>query len=244
MEHLPDRRNVLRAIGGLGLGALVAACGGGSSGSDASSTTRTTGRQRSTTTLAPATGSGEQVACVLAPEVTEGPYYLDLNMVRSDITDGRPGAPLALTLTVADATTCSPIANSAVDIWHADPEGVYSGFDQGKGATFLRGTQVTGADGKVTFNTLFPGWYRGRAVHIHIKVHVGGSVVHTGQLFFPDRFTEGVYTRSPYSSRGNPDMRNADDSIYADAGGATAIVTPTTAGDGYAGSTTLGVRTT
>ena len=113
-----------------------------------------------------------------------------------------------------------------------------------RAATFLRGTQVSGADGKVTFNTLYPGWYQGRAVHIHLKVHVGGSVVHTGQLFFPDSFTESVYTRSPYSSHGNPDVRNADDMIFADAGGATAIVTPTSAGDGYAGSTTVGVRAT
>jgi protocatechuate 3,4-dioxygenase beta subunit len=140
---------------------------------------------------------------VLTPEATEGPFYLDLlDKVRSDITEGNDGTPLDLKITVVDATGCSPIKDAAIDVWHCDAGGVYSGFSQAgdggpgggpggaraasDGQTFLRGTQITDANGLGEFRTIYPGWYRGRAVHIHMKVHVGGSVVHTGQLFFDD----------------------------------------------------------
>ena len=150
-------------------------------------------------------GAIDNATCVLAPEMTEGPFYLDINKVRSDITEGRPGAPLGLALTVVDASTCAPVSGAAVDIWHTDASGDYSGVN-GNSGTFMRGTQVSGSDGVVTFKTLYPGWYTGRAVHIHVKVHAGGNVVHTGQLFFPDAFTSSVYKRSPYSSRPGPDL--------------------------------------
>jgi protocatechuate 3,4-dioxygenase beta subunit len=182
-------------------------------------------------------------ACVLSPEMTEGPYYLDDAKLRRNITEGQPGAPLALHLSVLDATTCKPIEGAAVDIWHASAGGLYSGEqDNGTvGRTYLRGIQRTDASGVALFKTVYPGWYRGRAVHIHVKVHAGGDVVHTGQLFFRDAFTAGVYKRAPYKARGAPDMLNADDSIYAD-GGSRSLLRLRTAGKGYVGSIGMGVR--
>jgi len=179
---------------------------------------------------------------VLTPEATEGPFYLDLNKVRREITEGRDGAPLALTISVVDATTCTPIKDAAVDIWHCDALGLYSGFDQAPGEQFLRGTQLTATDGRATFDTIYPGWYQGRAVHIHMKVHNGGNVVHTGQLFFDDVQTDAVYKRSPYNSKGAPDTPNASDSIYRDAGAASAIVDLTSKADGYTATITVGVQ--
>ena len=183
---------------------------------------------------AEAAGSGEQtaaVACVLAPELTEGPYYLPNEKLRRNITEGLPGAPLSLRLTVVDASTCKPIKGAAVDIWHCSAAGKYSGESANGtvGLTFLRGIQRTDANGLALFRTVYPGWYQGRTVHIHVKVHVGGAVVHTGQLFFRDSFTAAVYKRAPYKARGAPDMRNADDSIYGE-GGSRSLLTLRTSG--------------
>src|SRR5213079_3102316 len=108
-------------------------------------------------------------------------------------------------LTVVNASTCKVVRNAAVDIWHCDALGVYSGaVASNPGTNFLRGVQRTSAKGVATFKTVYPGWYQGRAVHIHVKVHVGGNVVHTGQLFFPDTLTDQVYKAAPYRARGNP----------------------------------------
>jgi protocatechuate 3,4-dioxygenase beta subunit len=233
-----DRRAALGLLGGAGMLAVLNACGSSSKARSrsASSTFPSTPAATSTTNT-----NATQVGCVLAPEVTEGPFYLDLNKVRRDITEGRDGAPLALTISVVDATTCKAFKEAVVDIWHCDAGGVYSGFDQSPGTEFLRGTQLTAADGGATFQTIYPGWYPGRAVHIHMKVHNGGNVVHTGQLFFDDAQTEAVYTRSPYSGKGAPDTPNANDSIYNEAG-AAAIADVKAKGDGYAATLTVGVQ--
>ena len=129
-----------------------------------------------------------------------------------------------------------------MDIWHADAAGVYSGFGDGSGnRTFLRGIQKTDARGVATFQTLYPGWYPGRAVHIHVKVHVSGNVVHTGQLFFSDTVTDTVYRRTPYSRRPNRTTRNADDSIFVN-GGKNSLVKIKKKGSGYTGSVAMGVH--
>lgn len=249
---LVSRRQAMGILAGLGVGVVAAACSGGSSSSKRGSTSTTAGSSA-------ATGSSTATpACVLTPEVTEGPYYIDLDNVRSDITEGKEGAPLDLKITVVDATGCAPIKDAAVDVWHCDAGGIYSGFSQastggpggGPGGsqsptddlTFLRGTQMTDANGLAEFQTIYPGWYRGRAVHIHMKVHVGGSVVHTGQLFFDDSLTDTVYASAPYSSHGTRDMRNAADDIYRSAGAASAVLAVTPQGGGYTGETTVGVK--
>jgi protocatechuate 3,4-dioxygenase beta subunit len=191
----------------------------------------------------PAAVASGAVTCVLTPELTEGPYYIAGEKLRRNITEGRPGAPLTLRLAVVDASTCRPIAGAAVDIWHADAGGIYSGFGQGSGnRTFMRGVQGTDAAGIATFRTVYPGWYQGRTVHIHVKVHIGGNVVHTGQLFFADAVTDGVYKRAPYAKRPNRTTRNADDAIFVN-GGSKSIVKIRRQGAGYAGSITMGVHT-
>src|SRR6266498_4133683 len=152
------------------------------------------------------------VSCILTPEQTEGPYYIAGEKLRRNITEGRPGAPLLLRAFVVDASTCKAIKNATVDIWHADAGGVYSGFGQGAASrTFMRGIQKTNAKGLALFRTVYPGWYQGRTVHIHVKVHLGGNVVHTGQLYYPHTLTEAAYRNAPYSSRPSRDGRNAKD---------------------------------
>jgi protocatechuate 3,4-dioxygenase beta subunit len=191
----------------------------------------------------PAGVASGAVSCVLAPEQTEGPYYLDDHKVRRNITEGRPGAPLTLRLTVVDVSTCKPIKGAAVDVWHCDAGGVYSGTSvQGtEDERFLRGIQRTDANGLALFQTLYPGWYSGRTVHIHVMVHIGGNVVHTGQLYFSDTLTDTVYKRSPYKRRPNRTTRNLADSIYRN-GGKRSTLKLRKRGTGYIGSITMGVQ--
>jgi protocatechuate 3,4-dioxygenase beta subunit len=179
------------------------------------------------------------VACVLTPEMTEGPYYVSGEKLRSDIRAGRPGTLLTLNLAVVRTSSCKPIKNAVVEIWHCDAGGTYSGV-QGNRANFLRGAQKTNAQGVATFKTIYPGWYMGRAVHIHVKVHVGGNVVHTGQFFFNDALTDAVYTKAPYNTRGARDQRNAQDSIYVN-GGSRSMLKVAKSGSGYLGKITMGV---
>ena len=227
------RRELLVALAGIGVAGLwQAACGSGDSQSDSSTATTST--------------SGADAAppdCVLTPESTEGPYYLPGQPTRRDITEGRPGEPLALQVSVVDAGSCKPMERADVELWHADAEGVYSGVD-GNDQHFLRGHQRSDAKGRARFDTIYPGWYPGRTPHIHLKVHVGGAEVHTGQLFFDDRTSASVYRTSEYESRGEPDTTNGTDSIYAAAGAGEATVRVARRnGGGYDGRITVGVRT-
>jgi protocatechuate 3,4-dioxygenase beta subunit len=190
----------------------------------------------------PAAVASGQVTCVLAPEQTEGPYYIAREKLRRDITEGRPGVPLLLRLSVVDASTCRPIKGAGVDIWHADALGVYSGFGSGSGnRTFMRGIQKTDARGLARFRSVWPGWYQGRTVHIHVKVHVGGNVVHTGQLYFPDSVTDKVFRRKPYSRRSARTTRNANDFVFAQ-GGKRSLLSVRKSGSAYVASITIGVH--
>jgi protocatechuate 3,4-dioxygenase beta subunit len=205
------------------------------------------------------TQDADAASCVLSPEVTEGPYWIDNKLTRRDITEDRPGLPLELVLTVENAKTCSPIKGADVEIWHCDAGGVYSGYESGSAGApggqhasptdsdrYLRGHQKADAHGRARFLTIYPGWYRGRTPHIHLKVHVGGSVVHTGQLFFDEKTTAAVYRRSSYKSHGQPDTSHAADMIYAQAGRSRAtlkLAKRSNGRKGYRGSITLGVAT-
>jgi protocatechuate 3,4-dioxygenase beta subunit len=216
------RREALLALGGMTLGAVWGA--------------------RALTGAGAATPAA--AACVLSPEVTEGPYYVANHLTRRDITEGRPGLPLLLYLTVLDASTCKPIKGADVEVWHADAVGTYSGVN-GSSTRFLRGHQRSDAHGRVRFDTIYPGWYRGRTPHIHLKVHAGGQVVHTGQLFFSDNVSDAVYRTSAYRSHGQRDTSNGRDMIYAQAGGSSARLklARRSSGKGYRGSIAVGVRT-
>ena len=193
----------------------------------------------------PAAVESGAVSCVLTPEMTEGPYYIAGEKLRRNITDGHPGSSLVLQLAVVDASTCKPIKGATVDIWHADAAGNYSDFGAGRGSrTFMRGIQRTDARGIATFRTVYPGWYQGRTVHIHVKVHLKGNVVHTGQLFFSDALTDRVYRSSPYTRRPNRTTRNADDSIYVNGGRKSLLTLRRRSAGGYLGKITMGVHRT
>ena len=226
MDEPITRRGSLAKLGGF----VVAAAGGsallGTSGAEGGNKAVETGA----------------VQCVLAPELTEGPYYIAGEKVRRDIREGHPGTLLTLRLTVLNVATCKPIKGAAVDIWHADAAGNYSGFGSDTSSkTFLRGIQRTDKNGLAVFTTIYPGWYQGRAVHIHVKVHVGGNVVHTGQLFFPDALTREVYKAAAYSARGNPSTTDAQDSIYVN-GGKRGLLALKKVGAGYVGTIAMGVH--
>src|SRR5947208_925406 len=191
----------------------------------------------------PAGVASGAITCVLTPELTEGPYYIAGERLRRNITDGHPGTPLLLHLAVVDASTCKPISGAAVDIWHADAAGNYSGFGAGsRSRTFMRGIQKTNASGIATFQTVYPGWYQGRSVHIHVKVHVRGNVVHTGQLFFSDTLTDRVYRNVPYSRRPSRTTRNASDSIFVNGGRKSILSVRRRSAGGYLGKVTMGVH--
>ncbi len=247
---MSDEQNLLTrrqsfGLAGLTRAAFVAGCSRRSGGDAGGSATTS--------------ATGETPSCVLVPEVTEGPYFLDERLNRSDVRANssgggvRHGIPLRLKITVVDvgaAGACTPYEGAAVDIWHSDAEGVYSGVENpgnagGAGTDFLRGYQVTNAQGAAIFRTIFPGWYRGRAIHIHVKVRVfDGSqqtFEYTSQLFFAETTIDQVYAREPHSSNGKPDTPNNSDGIYGEMGGTGLVRMSGSAAAGYSGAVTLGI---
>jgi protocatechuate 3,4-dioxygenase beta subunit len=178
--------------------------------------------------------------CVIVPEVTEGPYYFDPALLRADITEGRPGLPMTLKIQVVDQV-CAPIADARIDVWHCDADGNYSGYNGFEGQTFMRGTQMSDADGMVTFQTVYPGWYRGRTTHIHFKVFLNETTVLTGQIFFPDDVSEQVYaTIEPYNARTGRDTFNDEDGIAQQAGAAS-VASVEQAAEAYTAALVVGV---
>jgi protocatechuate 3,4-dioxygenase beta subunit len=162
--------------------------------------------------------------CMVQKEVTEGPFYIDPKLVRSDITEGKAGLPMQLRLQVVNAD-CSPVAGARVDVWHCDADGVYSGVQNLGGAadtsgqTYLRGTQTSDATGSVAFQTIFPGWYSGRTTHVHYKVFLADNTVLTSQIFFDEAVNQAIYDDHDAYARGTArDMMNEGDAIAAEAG--------------------------
>ena len=248
-----------------------------------------------TTSTASASGTSSAEVCYkLTSETTEGPYYIDADKLRRDITEDKEGIPLVLDLKVIDSETCKPIRNAAVDIWHCDALGIYSGYESlstGGGGTaptgapsgtptgeppsgapsggtgggvheeptdderYLRGTWKTDKHGKVTFKTVFPGWYRGRTVHIHTKVHVGGewtdagyeggNTCHTGQFFFDEESVLASAAVEPYASNTDDRTTLDEDTIYDQSGTAGGLLklkyNKKNIAKGVVGSLTMGV---
>jgi len=201
---------------------------------------------------ATASATSTSECMTLMSSVTEGPYYLDGALVRKDITEGKSGVPLTLRLTVVDATDgCTPVPGAAVEIWHCDAWGYYSGYttanpggsapaesEDGSTAndqTYLRGYQVANANGVVKFETIFPGWYTPRTCHIHVKVHTGGEkedgtyeggkVNYTGQLFFDDAVAEEIFTLEPYSQHSGSYTTLDNDMVYDGGGASSGLLT-------------------
>jgi protocatechuate 3,4-dioxygenase beta subunit len=164
---------------------------------------------------------GTSAACAVSPSETVGPYPSLADFVRSDIREGKSGVPLDLTITVANVNNgCSPVSGASVEIWQCDAEGRYSQYTQpgydGRGETFLRGIQTTGSDGRVRFATIYPGWYAGRATHIHVDVSVNGASVKVTQIAFPENVTAAVYASGVYAPKGQNPTSNARDNVFAD----------------------------
>jgi protocatechuate 3,4-dioxygenase beta subunit len=205
-----------------------------------------------------AVGGATMPDCMLTPAQEEGPFYIELAQIRQDIVESRPGVPLALALTVVNSNTCEPIRDVAVDIWHCDALGVYSGepSESSEGETYLRGIQLTDGNGLAEFATIYPGQYPGRTTHIHVKVHIGGRqrdgtysgghVSHTGQLFASDRHDAEVFALAPYNGNtAEITLRNTD-GIFRIQGGSSSVLDLTRTGNsltrnGFTGRATLGV---
>ncbi|MEM1057261.1 MAG: intradiol ring-cleavage dioxygenase [Bacteroidota bacterium] len=226
-----SRREALALLGVGGTGLLVG-CG-----------TRPT---EETALSASASGSAPS-PCLVKPEQTEGPFFFEDGVFRRDIRsnvatgEAKAGVPLTLTIAVSrlHEAACEPIENAIVDIWHCDALGAYSGYarEGTEGETFCRGFQRTDAAGEASFLTIYPGWYRGRATHIHLKVRTSeeaDAYEFTSQLYFPDSVSDEIAAMRPYAAASFTRVRNNRDGIYMRGGGNQLLLAPTREGDGYA----------
>ena len=180
-------------------------------------------------------------ACVVRPQQTEGPFFVDERLHRSDIRadpasgELRPGAVLSLAFNVSRISgggACAPLPAALVDVWHCDALGAYSEGGAG-GRKFLRGYQTTDAAGLARFTTIYPGGYQGRAVHIHFKIRTTQGQEFTSQIYFDEAVTDRVHALEPYAGRGQRRLRNEGDGLYRN-GGRQLTVTPAASGPGYA----------
>ena len=266
-----SRREVLALFGTAGA-AILAGCAPGLSESEplASEPTQTApGEPASAPPTVPTQGAstaatealadtGTLPSCIVRPEQTEGPYFVDEMLNRSDIRSDpssgevKEGLPLQITMRVSQiGDVCAPLAGAQVDIWHCDALGVYSdttdpGFNT-VGQKFLRGYQVTDAHGVAQFTTIYPGWYQGRTVHIHFKIRTDPSSEageeFTSQLFFDDSLTDQVHAQEPYASKGQRTLRNDGDGIFRE-GGDQLLLQLIPAGEGYATTIDIGLQAT
>jgi protocatechuate 3,4-dioxygenase beta subunit len=191
-------------------------------------------------------------ACTVRPQQTEGPYFVDEKLDRSDIRSNtangevKPGIPFQLKLQVVQVSdrSCTPLSGAIVDIWHCDASGAYSDVSDRRvdtsGQNFLRGYQTTDASGNVEFLTIYPGWYQGRTVHIHFKVRTTAGTEFTSQLYFDDALTDQVHAQQPY--RNGRTVRNDRDGIFQD-GGTQLLLAPEKTGQGYAATFSIGLQT-
>jgi protocatechuate 3,4-dioxygenase beta subunit len=249
-----SRRDVLKYLGVSGA-ALLAACQLPVDDPTQISSITPTPKPTIPPIPTPTSGSGTVAlpTCVVRPELTEGPYYVDADFNRSDIRSDpvtgtvKEGSLLTISFIVSQVTEieCVPLEGAKVEIWHCDAEGIYSGVsDPGFDTTaqkFLRGYQVTNAAGQASFITIYPGWYPGRTVHVHFKIHFDDpnqSTVFTSQLFFDDALSDQVFSQPPYSNRGQRSTLNASDRIYNNQ--LLLNVTPTN--EGNAGTFDIGLQ--
>ena len=208
-----DRREIIRIIGAAGAAAVVAACG--SETATSPSTVASTTSAATTTTTGGTSSTSD--ACAVTPTETAGPYPSKSDIFRSDIRESSQGVPLALTIRVINVSnSCAPLAGANVEIWQCDASGNYSEYGTQTSQTYLRGIQSTDANGQVNFMTIYPGWYQGRATHIHIEVTLNGRSVKVTQIAFPETINNAVYATGVYASRGSNPTSNLQDGIFAD----------------------------
>jgi protocatechuate 3,4-dioxygenase beta subunit len=251
------RRDALRLLGAMGVLGLSGCNGSGSSSTTTSSSSASSSGTAANT--ATSTSTSTAGSCVLTATETEGPYPLlailsNSSIVRQDITEGKTGVPLTLTLTLEDSSNnCAAISGAAIYIWHCDKDGVYSGYSgqtggvDSTGDTFLRGIQVTDSNGQVTFTTIYPGWYAGRITHIHVQVYINDkltvSAIATTQLAFPLATTTAVYNSSLYSAHGqNTSVTSfAADNVFSDGTSTEMLSISGDTSAGYTASMTIGI---
>ena len=168
------------------------------------------------------------VDCVVTPEMVEGPFFSDLKLDRADFVTGEDvnvssGIPLKLVIHVLqiEGDRCSPMEECQVDIWHADVDGLYSAFASNffqetdtAGRSFLRGYQRSDARGVVEFNTIYPGWYGTRTLHIHFKLRMQSGYEFTSQIYFDETINDLVMSMAPYNTRGERLVRNMTDEVF------------------------------
>ena len=243
IEHTKplSRREALGLLG-LASAAVSAACGS----SSPTAPTATTPTPASTTTTVPPTTTtppGTTGSCAVSPNETIGPYPSLADFTRSDIRENKQGLPLTLTITAVNTNNaCAPISGAVVDIWQCDADGNYSQYGSERNLTYLRGLQTTDASGRVTFTTIYPGWYQGRATHIHVEVTVNGRSAKVTQIAFPEDVTAQVYRTGVYASSGQNPTTNARDNVFSD-GVADELITITggDANSGFTGTFQVGI---
>ena len=227
-----------KALGLLGIaGAAVAAgCGSSSPTSPTTTTTTPTTSTPTTPTPTPTPPIGTTGTCAVSPNETIGPYPSLADFTRSDIRESKQGLPVTLTISVVNTnSSCAPVAGAVVDIWQCDADGNYSQYGSERNLTYLRGLQTTDSNGRVTFVTIYPGWYQGRATHIHVEVTINGRSAKVTQIAFPEDITAQVYRTGVYASSGQNPTTNARDNVFSD-GVADELIT-ITGGDTTSGYT-------
>lgn len=243
-----DRRQAL-TMGAAGVGAVLLNACGGSGKKGASSPTAP--EPSAPLSAAPsgalaAADFGSAGTCAVIPAQIDGPYYLDVDKLRSDIREDRPGMRLRVAARVVDRDGCTPIKDAVFEIWHCDASGVYSGFESvSRGGPlvdrddtrYLRGAQLTNGDGIAEITTIYPGWYPGRTPHIHAKVFVSNNEELSTQFYFDESVNAAVLKTAPYNERDDRDAFNNNDGFYADSN----TLTMRTDGDGYVGLVTIAV---
>jgi protocatechuate 3,4-dioxygenase beta subunit len=188
------------------------------------------------------TGGTTGAACAVTPTETVGPFPSLIDLFRSDIREGKSGTRLDLTLTVVNtANSCAPLEGVNVEIWQCDASGNYSEYGSQAGQTYLRGIQTTNASGQVTFTTVYPGWYQGRATHIHIEVTRGGASLKATQIAFPESVNNEVYGSGVYASRGSNPTTNTRDGIFADSINSELATVSGNPSSGYTATFTVGL---
>lgn len=215
--------------------------------------------KKTSTTSGSGSGSSSS-ACLVAPDEVEGPYpyvggEITNPLQRVDITGGQTGLPLTMNFTVVNTNnSCAPVPGARVDIWHCNKDGYYSGYGSQTGGslgtqsylgeTWLRGYQLADSNGKLQFTSIYPGWYQGRATHIHLEVYVSGILKKTTQITFPETISDAVHVTSLYAAHGINTIRNANDGIFSNSATDLANETVALTGNtstGYTGSYTIGI---
>lgn len=233
---MPHRRDVLRQLAcGIAAVPLISACGSNSGArpdAPGGSSDAVSGSEWATGGTASMTGKASYpdpfataaTTCAVVASTTAGPCTTATDLVREDVSEGLLGIPVRLGLRIVDAS-CNPLVGATVRIWHTNREGSYSGQTPSNGfclkdsayaaQDFMRGVQTTDANGVVYFDTCYPGWYPGRAIHIHFQVTMGGTTTRVSQLFFPEELTTAIFASHPeYKGYGQPNTTNTSDGIF------------------------------